>query len=185
MAMIIDGTTDRLEDRLERLAKLHADGQLTDDEFRTAKSAVLAPPTSASAPHPSATIGTAVVPSTVRTLGPLRWRVWLFIAIVFGFVLGCLASAITQLQAPAGPIVCRSGEFVAGSTADHYGGTTSFNIDSACVTDDVARHVSQVTIIGVLWLEYAVVAFALIAAMVWVVRGLRGPPRPDLSSMPM
>lgn len=91
----------------------------------------------------------------MRTLGQLRWRVWLFIAIVIGFILACLGSAITTLQRPAGPLLCSRGDFVAGNVSEHFGGTTAYNIDSACITGGVVRHLSQTVIIGVLWVEYA------------------------------
>lgn len=108
--MSIDVGSDRLEDRLERLAKLHRDGHLDDEEYRVAKAMVLAP---AAAPGPPP----GPSPPGVRTLGPFRWRAWLLIAIAIGFLLACLGSAVA--------------------------------------------------------------AFAIIAVLVWVIRGLRGPPRSD------
>ena len=41
--MIIEGASDRLEERLERLAKLHTDGDLDDNEYRSAKALLLSP----------------------------------------------------------------------------------------------------------------------------------------------
>lgn len=48
-------------------------------------------------------------------------------------------------------------------------------MDSACVSAaGVVHHRSPLAAMGVLWVEYAV-----IAVLVWVIRGLRGPPRSD------
>ena len=53
-------------------------------------------------------------------------------------------------------------------------------MDSACVSAaGVVHHRSPLAAMGVLWVEYAVGAFAIIAVLVWVIRGLRGPPRSD------
>ncbi|MCU1360528.1 MAG: hypothetical protein JWN99_1817 [Ilumatobacteraceae bacterium] len=173
--MITEGVSDRLEDRLERLAKLHADGQLDDQEFKTAKAQLL------TGTDP---VAGSVTP-TVRTLGPYRWTTWFLIALCVGFTLGCLSSAVTTLQRPAAPIVCSNGDYVAGSTAQHFGGTTSFNIDAYCVSPDGnAHHLSQAAIIGVLWLEYTLALCLVFAVMVWLIRGLRGPPRMDAPAVP-
>ena len=64
--------------------------------------------------------------------------------------------------------------------SERFGATTLYNIDSACVSaTGVVHHRSQLAVMGVLWVEYAVAAFAIIAVLVWVIRGLRGPPRSD------
>ena len=97
-AMSIDVASERLEECLERLAKLHSDGHLDDEEYRAAKAMVLA-------------------------------------------------------------------------LAERFGGTTSYNIDSACVSaGGVVHHLSQLAVMGVLWVEYAVAVFAIIAVRVWVSR---------------
>ena len=181
--MFIGEVSERLEDRLGRLAKLHVDGHLDDEEYRAAKALVLAPAAGpGSLPGGSLPGGS---PAAVRTLGQLRWGVGLFIAIVIGFVLACLGSAITTLQRPAGPLLCSRGDFVAGNVSERFGGTTAYNIDSACVTGGVVRHLSQTVIIGVLWVEYTAAAFVLIATLVLVIRGLRGPPRVDAPADPL
>ena len=106
--MIIEGTSDRLEERLERLAKLHTDGDLDDNEYRSAKALLLAP-----------TDGTTDATDTpVRLRGPLGWGALLILAIIVGFTLACLSSAITTLQGPAGPVLCSNGDFVAGNVSE-------------------------------------------------------------------
>ena len=92
---------------------------------------------------------------------------------------------IGKFQRPAGPLLCSRGDFVAGNVSEHFGGTTAYNIDSACITGGVVRHLSQTVIIGVLWVEYAAAAFVVIAMLVWVIRGLRGPPRVDAPADPI
>ena len=186
--MFIGEVSERLEDRLGRLAKLHVDGHLDDEEYRAAKALVLAPAAGpGSLPGGSLPGGSLPggSPPAVRTLGQLRWGVGLFIAIVIGFVLACLGSAITTLQRPAGPLLCSRGDFVAGNVSERFGGTTAYNIDSACVTGGVVRHLSQTLIIGVLWVEYTAAAFVVIAMLVLVIRGLRGPPRVDAPADPL
>jgi hypothetical protein len=163
--MIIDGASDRVEDRLERLAKLHTDGDLDDNEYRSAKALLLTP----------ALATTDDVATTVRTRGPLAWWVpGLILAVVIGFTLACLSSAFTTLQGPAGPVLCSDGDFLAGNVSERYGGTTSYNIDSACVsaTGDV-RQLSQVEIIGVLWFVYTGATLVVIAVLIGLARGLR------------
>ena len=165
--MTIDAPSERLEDRLERLAKLHSDGHLDDEEYRAAKAVLLDP---AQTPHAGA------APHVVTPLGPIRWWVWLIIAVVIGFCLACLAAAVTTLQRPAGPVLCRDGQFISGNVSEHFGGTTAYNIDSACVTDDgVVHHLSEWSITGILWVEYTIGAFAVMTVLVWVIRRLRRP----------
>jgi hypothetical protein len=170
--MTIDSAHDRLEDRLATLASLHAGGHLDDTEFRTAKAAVLHSRESLPASPP--------VEPSVRTLGPLRWKTWMLIAMVFGFFIACLGSAITDLQAPAAPILCSGGDFAAGNDVEQFGGTTSYNVDTTCTAaDGETRQLSQLAVVGVLWIEYGAALFLLIAVFVWIIRGLRGPPRLD------
>ncbi len=162
-----EAASERLEDRLERLARLHHDGQLDDDEYRAAKAQLLAPPSLQPSPPAGARS------SGPRPLGPLRWRSWFIIAWVAAFMVACLASAFTSLQEPGGAVLCR-GRFVAGNVSETFGGTTAFNMDSVCLgVDGSVRHVNQLALIGVLWVEYTVVGFAAVVVLVSAYRALR------------
>jgi hypothetical protein len=170
--MIIDGTSERLEDRLAKLAQLHRSGQLDDQEYSAAKAQLLEahPPVSGSATTPGAAASS--VPRVVR----MRWWGWLILAVILGFMLACLGAAVTTLQRPAGPLLCNNGTFAVGNTSRHYVDGTAYNIDTACVTSDgVVHHLSEASIAGVLWLEYTVAIFVMLMIVVSLTRALRTP----------
>ncbi|MCU1501732.1 MAG: hypothetical protein JWM12_1086 [Ilumatobacteraceae bacterium] len=187
---------ERLEDRLARLAQLHDAGHLDDAEYRAAKALILAPRPAGpradpvTAGFPTGTLigtstgangaGRTATTPTVRTIGRLPWWGWLLIAVVLGFAIACLGAVFTGLQGPAGPVLCRNGTFVAGSTSERFADGTTYDIDSACLGGNgSAEHLSGLAITGVLWAEYTLALLVIIAVLVWVIRGLRGPPRLD------
>ncbi|MCU1399054.1 MAG: hypothetical protein JWN62_2163 [Acidimicrobiales bacterium] len=108
------------------------------------------------------------------------WGVFIF-AVTIGFIVACLSAAAPTLQSPAGPFVCGSGIFVAGSSShpvhDSDGEGTGYDVDSNCVSkvDGNVEHLSGVKIIGVLWLEYGAFAGIVSGLLVALVRASRRP----------
>ena len=89
-----------------------------------------------------------------------------------------------KLQTPAGPIVCHGSTFVAGSSSHPtFDQSTGYDIDSSCVsaTDRRVRHLSQLAVIGVLWLEYGLFAFVVLGLILMLVRAVRGPQQRPLT----
>jgi ABC-type uncharacterized transport system permease subunit len=169
----IDELTDPLDVRLQRLADLHAGGHLSAQEFADAKRLILAP----SSESPAAVGEAAAAP---RRVGAMRWWALLLVAIVLGFMFACVAAAVTSLQRPAGLVLCSEGRFLAGNVVEHSVGATGYNIDAVCVADDgTVRALSQVQVLGVLWLEYAVVWAAVIVLVAVVWRAVRRSRRDD------
>ena len=117
-----------------------------------------------------------MMPTRVVTLGSLRWWVWLIVAVVIGFSLACLSAAALSLQAPAGPVLCRGGTFLAGNDSVPSGDRrpSGRNIDSVCVgANGAVHHISQVSIVGVLWLEYTLAALIPLMLLVGLGRARR------------
>jgi hypothetical protein len=188
--MTIGEMPESVDARLARLATLHTAGDLDDEEFRAAKARVL-DPGAEHGPHPGSDplADTRTDPSSVpltvsgpatadaavdRPRGRTHWWIWLFVAITIGFSFACLGAAVTSLQRPAGPLLCSGSTLHAGNASEHFGGTTAYNIDSACIDADGTIHeLSQVSIIGALWLVYSVVTFVVIAALVVLAKGIR------------
>jgi hypothetical protein len=154
-----EGVPAPLDERLQHLADLHAQGQLDPQEYSAAKRMVLAEP-DPPVPAPS-----------VRRAGPLRWWAALLIAIVLGFIVAALGAAVTALQRPAGWAVCSDGRFVAGRTVEHSVATTGYNFDAVCVrADGTAQSVSSIRLLGMLWSEYAIACFVLLMASLGLTR---------------
>ena len=108
----------------------------------------------------------------------LPWWGVLIIAVVVGLMVACTSAAVPTLQTPAGPIVCHGSTFVAGSSSHPtFDQSTGYDIDSSCVsaTDRRVRHLSQLAVIGVLWLEYGLFAFVVLGLILMLVRAVRGP----------
>ncbi|MCU1366389.1 MAG: hypothetical protein JWL72_4896 [Ilumatobacteraceae bacterium] len=113
----------------------------------------------------------------------VRWWGVLIWAVTIGFIVACLSAAAPTLQSPAGPFVCGSGIFVAGSSShpvhDSDGDGTGYDVDSNCVSkvDGHVEHLSGIKIIGVLWLEYGVFVGLVTGLFVALVRAGRRPQR--------
>lgn len=101
-------------------------------------------------------------------------------------MVACIGAAVPSLQTPAGPVLCRSGTFVAGNrsqpTSDGEG--TGYDIDSSCVSAATgqAAHVDSFAIVGVLWAEYTLAGFVALTAFIALARAARGTPRTDHTS---
>ena len=107
----------------------------------------------------------------------LPWWGSLLIAICVGLMVACLGAAVTDLQTPVGPVLCRHGAFVAGNTSHPANdGGTAYDIDSACVstTTGEVKQLNGLAVIGVLWSEYAAVCFIVLTCLVALVRSIRG-----------
>ncbi len=143
-----------LEARLERLVRLHRDGELDDAEFRVAKAAVLSGTGGAAADGgPAGAVPAGAVPAGGGRV-PVRGLV-LCLGVMAGFTLAALSSAFTGLQAPAGRFVCGDDPFVAGRHIERAGSETTFDIDSACRrADGTLDHLSQLRVLGVLTAIY-------------------------------
>ena len=174
--MSVDDASLALDERLQRLADLHTGCHLSAQEFTDAKRLVLAPST-------ASPVTTGQATAEQRRVAPIRWRWWavLLVGAVLGFMVACVAAAVTSLQRPAGPVLCRGGRLLAGNVIEHSVGATGYNIHAVCAADDgTLRSLSQVQVIGVLWLEYTLAWVAVISVVLVIWRAVHGSRRADV-----
>ena len=111
----------------------------------------------------------------------LPWWGTLLIAVCASLMLACVGTAVPSLQAPAGPVLCRDGNFVAGSRSHPTDDGTGYDVDSSCrsAATGQSEHLDSFAILGVLWAEYTVAGFVALSGSVALVRAARRTPRED------
>ncbi|HEX2736748.1 MAG TPA: SHOCT domain-containing protein [Acidimicrobiia bacterium] len=151
-----------IDERLERLAELRANGSLTDEEFTAAKA--------------SALDERATTDSSEAASEPIQFHfsfVWMLLAAV---ILGSTfvgLSTVTEwaaAQRPAAIAVCPSGSFQPGFKVSHSVATKGVDFASACVKNGTAHSVSGLFLMAVLAVEYTAIAFLVLLALRTVVR---------------
>jgi Short C-terminal domain len=149
-----------IDERLDRLAELRANGSLTDEEFAAAKASALSERATTDSSE------TASEPIPIRfTFG------WMLLAAVIlgGSFLG-LGMEWTAVQRPAAIVVCPSGSFRPGFKVSHSVAAKGVNFASACVENGTAHSVSGLFLFVVLAVEYVAIAFLILLALRTLVR---------------
>jgi Short C-terminal domain len=151
-----------IDERLERLAELRANGSLTDEEFTTAKASALNERVTADSSE------TASEPIPFRF--SFGWM--LLAAVILGGSFVGLSMGIewTAVQRPAAIVVCPSGSFRPGFKVSYSVATKGVNFASACVENGTAHSVSGLFLMAVLTVEYTAIAFLVLLALRTVVR---------------
>ncbi len=151
-----------IDERLERLAELRANGSLTDEEFTAAKASAL--------DERATTDSSETASEPIQFHFSLGWM--LLAAVILGSTFVGL-STVTEwaaAQRPAAIVVCPSGSFRPGFKVSYSVATKGVDFASACVKNGTAHSVSGLFLTAVLAVEYTAIAFLVLLALRTVVR---------------
>ncbi|MGZ8763404.1 MAG: hypothetical protein ACXW2Y_08780 [Acidimicrobiia bacterium] len=159
--------SDTIDQQLEHLAELHADGALTDGEFAAAKASTLGSPATAAASggSPTAELTRDPILDAPRPNIPSK-IVWVLL-IIAAFAIGVSIMGLSggfewaPPQQLAAPIVCPGGELVAGFDVSYTVNTKGVDFASTCVEDGHATPISGLWLNTVMTIEYTLIFLAI------------------------